>query len=38
MQGDPWDAQGDMFMALCGALVATVVLSYWQDRQLARHN
>jgi putative membrane protein len=34
MQGDPWDAQGDMLMALCGALVATTILSRWQDRQL----
>jgi putative membrane protein len=38
MQGDPWDAQGDMLMALCGALVATLVLSCWQDRQLARRS
>ncbi|MGE4633160.1 MAG: DUF2238 domain-containing protein, partial [Planctomycetota bacterium] len=27
MQGDPWDAQGDMFMALCGALLAVSLLS-----------
>jgi putative membrane protein len=36
MQGDPWDAQGDMLMALCGAIVAASILSHWQDRQIAR--
>jgi putative membrane protein len=34
-QGDPWDTQWDMFMALCGALLAQVTLARWQDRQLA---
>src|SRR5512137_852290 len=34
-QGDPWDTQWDMFMALCGALLAQVTLAPWQDRQLA---
>jgi putative membrane protein len=34
MQGDPWDAQGDMFMALCGALVAVTVLSAFHRRSL----
>ena len=34
-QGDPWDAQADMLMALCGAIVAAAILARWQDRQLA---
>jgi putative membrane protein len=33
-QGDPWDTQSDMFMALIGAIVALVLLSRWQDRQM----
>ena len=35
-QGDPWDTQWDMFLALCGALLAQVTLGRWQDRQLER--
>jgi putative membrane protein len=35
-QGDPWDTQWDMFLALCGALLAQAVLSRLHDRQLAR--
>jgi putative membrane protein len=35
-QGDPWDTQWDMFVALCGAIVAQLLLSRVQDRQLAR--
>lgn len=35
-QGDPWDTQSDMFMALIGALVALAALSPLQDRQIAR--
>ena len=34
-QGDPWDTQWDMFLALCGALAAQVLLSGLHDRQLA---
>jgi putative membrane protein len=34
MQGDLWDAQGDMLMALCGAITAALVFAYWQDREL----
>ena len=34
-QGDPWDTQWDMFMALSGAILAQVLLSKMQDRQLA---
>jgi putative membrane protein len=35
-QGDPWDTQTDMFMALLGALMALVTLSRLHDRQLRR--
>lgn len=35
-QGDPWDTQWDMFMALLGAGIALLLLSRWHDRQLAR--
>ena len=35
-QGDPWDTQWDMFLALVGALVAQLVLARWHDRQIAR--
>ena len=34
-QGDIWDAQWDMFLALCGALAAQLAFSRWQDRQIA---
>ena len=34
-QGDPWDAQSDMWMALCGAVVAQLAFSRLQDSQLA---
>lgn len=33
-QGDPWDTQSDMFMALLGACVALGVFSRWHRRQL----
>ena len=36
VQGDVWDAQQDMFMALCGALTSVLVLARLQDRQIAR--
>jgi putative membrane protein len=35
-QGDPWDTQWDMFLALVGALAAQLLLARVQDRQLAR--
>jgi putative membrane protein len=35
-QGDPWDTQWDMFLALCGAITAQLLLSRIHDRQLAR--
>ena len=33
-QGDPWDTQSDMFMALVGATTALVALSRLHDRQI----
>ncbi len=35
-QGDVWDTQSDMFMALLGASSALALLSGWHDRQLER--
>lgn len=35
-QGDPWDTQSDMLMALIGGSVALLALSRWQDAQIAR--
>jgi putative membrane protein len=35
-QGDPWDTQWDMFLALVGAVCALLLLSRVHDRQLAR--
>ena len=35
-QGDPWDTQSDMFMALLGGTAALLTLSRLHDRQLAR--
>lgn len=34
-QGDPWDTQSDMAMALIGALTALLALTRLHDRQLA---
>jgi putative membrane protein len=36
MQGDVWDTQWDMFLALCGALSAQLLLARAHDRALAR--
>lgn len=33
-QGDPWDTQWDMFLALVGAIAAQLLLARTQDRQL----
>ena len=33
-QGDVWDTQWDMFLALCGAIIAQLVLARVHDRQL----
>jgi putative membrane protein len=35
-QGDPWDTQWDMMLALIGAIAALALLSRWHDRQLRR--
>jgi putative membrane protein len=35
-QGDQWDTQSDMFMALIGSSTALALLSGWHDRQLAK--
>jgi putative membrane protein len=35
-QGDEWDAQKDMLLALIGAMLAQWSLSRWHDAQLAR--
>ena len=35
-QGDVWDTQKDMMMALIGSITALLTLSHWHDRQLAR--
>jgi putative membrane protein len=34
-QGDIWDTQWDMFMAVCGAVAAQLLLASTHDRQLA---
>ncbi len=34
-QGDPWDAQSDMFMALCGSIVSQLLFSQLQDNQIS---
>ena len=35
-QGDPWDTQWDMFMALLGAAAGVTLLARAQDRSIAR--
>jgi len=35
-QGDVWDTQWDMFLALTGAILAQLLLGSWHDRQIAR--
>ena len=35
-QGDPWDTQWDMCLALCGAVVAQLLLARVQGRQPVR--
>ncbi len=34
-QGDPWDTQSDMFLAVIGAAAALLLFSRLQDRQIA---
>jgi len=33
-QGDPWDTQSDMFLALIGATIALLAFSRLHDRQI----
>lgn len=33
-QGDPWDTQADMALALLGSILAQLMLARWHDRQL----
>ena len=33
-QGDVWDTQWDMFLALCGAILSVLIITRWHDRQL----
>jgi putative membrane protein len=35
-QGDVWDTQEDMFMALLGAICALLIMSLWQNRQMRK--
>ncbi|MBS4098317.1 MAG: DUF2238 domain-containing protein [Sulfuricella sp.] len=35
-QGDVWDTQWDMFLALCGALFSLLCLVRWHDRSMGR--
>lgn len=35
-QGDIWDTQWDMFLALCGAIASQWLLAGWHERQLSR--
>lgn len=37
-QGDVWDTQSDMFMALIGSSTAMLLLAGWHDRQLKALN
>jgi putative membrane protein len=36
-QGDPWDTQSDMLMALLGAMLSVTGLAGLQDRQVAQY-
>ena len=38
MQGDPWDTQWDMLLALLGACLAQLALARLQDRQMRQRN
>ncbi len=35
-QGDPWDTRWDMFLALCGAVSALILLSRAHERSMSR--
>ncbi len=34
-QGDIWDTQWDMFLALCGAITSQLLLARWHDQSMA---
>ncbi len=34
-QGDPWDTQWDMMLALIGSILSLLLLSRWHDQQIA---
>ncbi len=36
LQGDQWDTQWDMFLALCGAIISLLLLSRPHDRQIVQ--
>jgi putative membrane protein len=33
-QGDVWDTQWDMFLALIGAILSQIIMPHWHDQQL----
>jgi|TARA_B100000315_G_scaffold241198_2_gene261843 putative membrane protein len=35
-QGDVWDSQWDMFLALIGAISSQLLVARWHDSQIAR--
>jgi putative membrane protein len=35
-QGDNWDTQWDMFLALCGSITSVLLLSRWHDASMLR--
>ena len=35
-QGDVWDTQQDMFMAVLGAICALLCMSFWQNKQMRK--
>jgi len=37
-QGDVWDTQWDMFLALCGAILSLAIMPKWHDKQLGLKN
>ncbi len=37
-QGYQWDTQTDMFMCFIGSILALILLSGWQDRQMKNNN
>lgn len=35
-QGDPWDTQSDMFLALAGGIAALILFSHWHNLQIRK--